>query len=78
MPYSRKFSDSHRKNISNALRGRVLDSNHRSNISKSIKARWDQIKVPIDPEKTNMTLDCEIDENNNLKKVMFNGTEIPM
>ena len=76
MPYSRKFSDEHRKNISKSLSGRVLSSNHKKNIGNAIRAKWEQVRVSEDSD---LVLDCLIDrENNDLKKVMFNGTEIPM
>lgn len=65
-----------KRKISSALTGRKMKDETKRKISEKQKSNWQ--KVPIDPEKTNMTLDCEIDENNNLKKVMFNGTEIPM
>ena len=69
------ISEEHRKKIADAMKGKSHSEQTKKKISNTLKTRW--IRVPLDPNGIIM-LDACVDENNELRKVMYNGKEIKM
>lgn len=55
---------------------RKLSEEHKRKISDGVRRAW--ARVPVDPQGKLMLDVCIDKENNEIKKVMFNGTEIKM